>query len=346
MKKRTYTSAELSRFCKNLALLTHVGLPLSDSLFLMGQEAHFGDGDCTAMGQCLDGGASLSQAMEANGCFPKFAAGLVRIGEQTGQLEDALQRLAAYYESRNRTQTHLREVLTYPLVLMAMMLAVIAVLLVKVLPVFEEVYISLGSHMTGISAALLRLGQGLSMIAPLLLAGAAGILVLVVIVCSVPAFRAAAAAAWQKTFGDRGLSRKFNNAQFAKALAMGFHSGLPLSEAMDLAGQLLADIPGAAERAGEGSRRISEGISLTTALQEAKLLDAASCAMLSVGLRSGNGEPVMDEIAERMLEDAESALDRAVARLEPTMVLLCSVLVGLILLSVMLPLIHTLSAIG
>ena len=68
--------------------------------------------------------------------------------------------------------------------------------------------------------------------------------------------------------------------------------------------------------------------------------------MLTAGIRGGNGEQVMETVAKRMLEEARQDLDDMLSRIEPTMVLLCSCLVGMILLSAMLPLIHILEVMG
>ena len=68
--------------------------------------------------------------------------------------------------------------------------------------------------------------------------------------------------------------------------------------------------------------------------------------MLAVGLKGGNADRVMEEIAVRQMEEAETALDAAISRVEPAMVLTASVLVGMILLSVMLPLLNILSTLG
>lgn len=68
--------------------------------------------------------------------------------------------------------------------------------------------------------------------------------------------------------------------------------------------------------------------------------------MLELGLRGGTGDQVMEEIAGRLSEEASQTLEQRVAQVEPAMVLAASLLVGIILLSVMLPLMHIMSAIG
>ena len=76
------------------------------------------------------------------------------------------------------------------------------------------------------------------------------------------------------------------------------------------------------------------------------LLPAGACRLLEIGQRGGTADAAMEKIARDLSEDGEAALEDLVNRVEPALVLVCSILVGLILLSVMLPLMHIMSAIG
>ena len=115
---------------------------------------------------------------------------------------------------------------------------------------------------------------------------------------------------------------------------------------MALAENLLRPVPGAARRCNLCAQRLAEGMPLPEAMKQAQLLPPAESRMLAVGLRAGNGDRIMEEIAQRLHQQAEDALEDAVSRIEPAMVLVASLLVGLILLSVMLPLMNIMSAIG
>ena len=85
---------------------------------------------------------------------------------------------------------------------------------------------------------------------------------------------------------------------------------------------------------------------MAQALKDCDLLPASACKMLELGLRSGIGDSVMDDIAQRLSEDADEALARRAGIVEPALVLVCTLLVGSILLSVMLPLMNIMSVIG
>lgn len=342
--KRTHE--ENARLFRELALLLHAGIGPAEGLYLLAEDAPAEWELLQTMGKAMDGGAALSEAMTASNCFPAFDAGMVHTGEETGRLEEALEALAEHYEQRQRTAHMLKTALAYPCTVLVLMLVVVGVLLVKVLPVFDSVYASLGSGLTGIAGGLLRLGQLLQQALPVILivlmAAAAGILLFAVW----GAFREKTTALWRKHFGDRGVLRLFNNARFAQAFSMGLHSGMLPEKAVELAQTLLNDVPSAARRCETAAAQLKDGTGLPDALSGAGLLSPAMARMLSVGLRGGNADSVMAGIAEKMAEEAQRELEERIARVEPMMVTGASVLVGLILLAVMLPLMNIMSTIG
>lgn len=339
--------SEIAGLCRHLALLLHAGIGTADGVFLLAEEETGGMHTLlTALGTQMDEGKTLSDAMEASGAFPGCVTGMISMGEQSGRLEEALTALAAFYEQRSRSSRQIRQALAYPSVVLALMVVVIGVLLVKVLPIFDDVYASLGSRLTGVAAWLLHLGALLETALPVLFA----LLILAVAAALLYTYcspvREKVNVWCAARFGDRGVSRKFNNANFARALAMGLGSALPLEDAAQQAGLLLADIPDAAARCSRCAEALRSGKPLHTAMGDAGFLPPAESRMLSVGLRQGSGDVVMADIADRLLEDANESLARMVAKAEPAMVLTASALVGFILLSIMLPLMNIMTAIG
>ena len=163
---------------------------------------------------------------------------------------------------------------------------------------------------------------------------------------AVPSFREKLTALWRNSRGDRGVARQLNDARLAQALAMGMASGMPLEEAVELASGLMEDVPQAKARCQDCLARLDKGDRLSLAMKESGLLPAAPCRLLELGQRGGSGDAAMEKIAANLSEESEAALEDRVSRVEPALVLVCSILVGLILLSVMLPLMHIMSAIG
>ncbi len=341
--KQSVTNGEISSLCLELSLLLHAGVGMGDALSLLAEEG--GQKELlSGLAERIDNGAALSAALRESGAFPPYVCGLVETGERTGRTEKALLALSRYYEERVRMSRRIRSALLYPAVMMALMLVVIGVLLVKVLPIFDEVYASLGGRLTGVAGGLLTLSRWLEGAMPVLWALLAALAVLAALTALWEPFRSGLVSLWRRRWGDRGVARKMNDAHIAQAMAMEMAGGLPLEEAVSVAAGLVEE--GARERCLACRESLEQGESLGAALKASGLLPAGSCRLLELGQRGGSGDTVMEKIARDMAEESDAALDDLVGRVEPALVLVCSLLVGLILLSVMLLLMNIMSAIG
>ncbi len=340
MKPLTLTFGEISTLCLELSLFLHAGADSSGALVLLAE-------DCEdkalkeqflQMSSHMDEGLSLSSAMEQSQLFPKEVWTMLRVGEESGRSEEALTALHHYYEQRDHMEQQLRSALLYPSILMLVMLVVIVVLLTQVLPIFNDVYASLGGQMTGLAAGLLQLGQLINTVLPLIL--------LLLIAAAVGILAVSTVESLRKRFFSLFHGRQsaaMNRARFAQALSMALSSGMPPEDALDSAALLLDDGLDSIEVC---RQNLQQGVSFAEALQKAKLLPAAECRLLALGFASGSGENAATEIARRMMQAAEDALERRMSLIEPIMVVSASILVGMILLTVMLPLTRIMSAIG
>lgn len=347
MKKQVMAQAELALLCRELGLLYHAGVEPGSGLLLLAEDCRDKNIKQTLeqIAAGLDEGLPLSRALENTGVFPGYMCSLIRIGEETGRLEDALQALAEYYGYQVQLGRRLKAALSYPLVLMLVMLIVIVVLLTRVLPVFDDIYARLGGSMTGIAGALYKAGQALDAVMPLLCVLLAVFLALIAAFTLSESFRGKVIAWAQRRWGDRGAFQKMNRSRLAQALNMGISSGLMPEEALELASGLLKDTS-LGGKCLDCAEMLRDGSPLAAALAGCGLLPAAQCRLLDLGVKSGCMENVMQQIAQDSEEDADHALEATLGRIEPAMVLMCSILVGMILLSVMLPLLDIMAAIG
>ena len=346
MRKLTYR--ELSSFCEELAWLLHSGVSVGNGLALLAEEETEAEWkkQLSDMAEQSDGGVPLSQIIRETEIFPTYAKGIIGVGESTGRLEESLNALAVYYEERERMNRRVRSALLYPSILLLLMMVVMLVLLTQVLPIFESVFSSLGGTLDGVAGGLLKLGTWLNAGMPAVFAVMLLLLGFVIAFGSSLRFREWVLGIWKKIAGDKGVMRKLNDAGFAQAVSMGLRSGLTMEETLKLAAQVLEEVPDAVQRCNRCREELEQGNALADAFRNTDVLPAASCRLLSLGMQSGNGDVVMEEIAKRMSEEAEEALANKVAKVEPTLVLVTSVLVGAILLSVMLPLMNIMETIG
>ena len=344
--KRLISNDDIASLCLELSLLLHAGVSTGDALSLLAEEGDR-EGVLKAMAEQVDSGETLSAALRESGAFPTYVCGLVEVGERTGRTEEALSALSRYYEDRVRLARRVRSALLYPAVMLALMLVVIGVLLVKVLPIFDEVYAALGGRLTGVAGGLLTVGRWLDAALPVLLILLAVLAAAAAAYALLPGFRQRLRAMGGENRGAKGLSRTLASAKVAQALSMALASGMSASEAVELAAKLTQeDAPAAARRCGECKTRLDAGERLGAAMGASGLLPPAQCRLLDTAERSGRVDGAMEHIARQLDQEGDAALERLAGRVEPALVLAASALVGVILLSVMLPLMHIMSAIG
>ena len=137
----------------------------------------------------------------------------------------------------------------------------------------------------------------------------------------------------------RALSR------FADGMTITLKSGLDSDEGLELSGKLTED-PVLRKKIEECREKTGEGMELGAAFQETVIFSGLYARMVNIGILSGSLEQVMERVADQFAQEAGERISKTVSRLEPTLVAIMSILVGMILLSVMLPLMGIMSGIG
>ena len=153
------SNEELITFCGQMALILKSGISSLEVIYFME------DGDVQTEGreilkeirEELEMCGMLYPAMEKTGVFPEYALHMTEIGEQTGRLDETMEALAAYYQREEEILDAVKSAVTYPVAMLGMLLVIVAVLFIKVMPVFEQVYMQLGQEMTGVARQLLNI---------------------------------------------------------------------------------------------------------------------------------------------------------------------------------------------
>lgn len=343
MNQKILTNEEIGSVCMALSHLLHSGISLADALVLLGEDTQDADlgNVLRSMAEGMDAGATAARVFREAERFPEYVTTLIGVGEQVGKLESALHALAEYYQNRAKLERQLRSALVYPVVLMAVLLAVMTGLLVWVLPVFDQVYAQLGSSLTGLAGWLLALGMGIKKLLPVLLA----VGLLLVVLLMIPAVRKNVSRFMRNRLGDRGVYGKINRARFIQALSMGISSGMAPREAAEMA-STLAQTRAFRNDCDRCMENLAGGSSLAKALKQTGMLTQAQGRLLEAGERSGRLDQVLEHLSGQLLTDSEEELERQAGKVEPVMVIVACVLIGGVLLAVLLPLIHIMSAIG
>ena len=162
--KNKLTARELSSFCGQMGMLLHSGISTAEGLHILCDESKT-DADrqiLTPLIRSVEENGSLSRALDESGVFPSSMTAYVRTGEETGCLDEIMESLSSHYEQEEEISGQIRSAVTYPLLMLGMMAVVILVLLIKVLPVFQQVFNQMGMEMNGVSRGLLNAGNVIS----------------------------------------------------------------------------------------------------------------------------------------------------------------------------------------
>ena len=346
-KLKPLNSYEVSTLCEQLAILFHTGITPRESMEILIKDSHRKE-EKALFQQLLDAlnnGAPLHTAMEQTGVFPPYVVRLCAVGTETGKLDIVMQSLADYYEEDHNLRENLKSAVSYPLVMVAMMAVVIIVLLSRVLPVFEQVFEQLGAAMDGFAGTLLRAGQTISQYTAVI-----GVLFAVLIAIFLYFYLTPSG---QKAFGrlaqrfplTRSFSERLAVSRFASALQLTQASGLDTYTSLDLCAELVGNDHIKA-RILDCRKHLQDGQSFSEALSQARIFPDFYSSMIDIGARTGNLDRVMSFIGKRFKQETDASIERVVGSIEPTLVIILSIAVGLILLSVILPLMGIMSSIG
>jgi len=334
--------------CSELAMLLDAGLTVNDSLHVLQEDESSKDGKAImqALIEALERGEPFSIALKGTGLFPRYMVHTVEIGERTGRLVETLTALSEYYERQVRLSITIKNSVLYPAILLVLMVVVVLILIVQVLPIFNDVFSRLGTQMSPVAMSLMEFGGWLGDAAIAIAAVFGAIFVLVVLVWAIPSLRRALAKVFSDRFGSRGIFGKLASSRFVFAMTLAMASGLDTAEAIGVAAGISGGSKAVDEKHVRCMQLLDSGSTLSEALSGAGILSPQDGKMLSVGARSGKADLAMSEIARRSDLDVRDSIDRIVGRIEPTLVIISSVVVGVILLSVMLPLMGIMTAIG
>ena len=338
------TAAELSLFFANMELIYHSGLTPTDGFEILRQSSK-NAADKKRLSSLYDSsamGLTLTEALKQSGGVPDYALSLLRIGEETGKMEDSCASLHDYFARRDELAQALRAALIYPLTMIMMVFVVVIILLTQAMPVFDQVFSQLGLELTGMAGSLLSVGQALRASALYASTILAAVVVVLLALRLTPAGKRFFALLYEKAPITRELSFKTALQRFAYAMATMLRSGLDAGVALQLVEPLIED-DRAFLRISHIRRQVAKSVSLQTAIEESKLFDAEEMSLLSVGFRTGTDAQAFDQVGSSIAATTERRLDRLVGMLEPALVGLMCLLVGAILLSVMLPLLGVLS---
>ncbi|MDD5017288.1 MAG: type II secretion system F family protein [Eubacteriales bacterium] len=347
-KAKELSSSELSSFSRQLALVVDSELSIQEGLSLIGEQTK-----SKVLKQLLirtearlNEGQSLSESFAQDiGVLPKFYIEMVAMGEQSGNLPKVLTRVADSYDKDAEISGKVVSAVTYPIILTVLMLGVIVLLFAEVLPMFDEVLSSLGGEMPGITLVFMSIGSFIRTYFYIIIAVIALIVLIVVLLRQTERGKEMLDALRLKTPIRRNIIKNTASIRFARSLAMLLRSGIGLAESVRMAGttmmnsKIKALVLSAADK-------IEAGQKLKDALVSLELFPGLLLRILAVAESTGHTDDMLEKAADVMEEQLNERLTRLTTVLEPALIIVLSLIIGIVLISVILPVAKIMNAVG
>lgn len=346
-KQKPLSNAETASFCSQVAMLFQAGITPTESMVILLNDAQTESSKelIRAILEVCQQGEPFYKALSSTNVFPDYVIHMVQLGEESGNLDKCIRSLASYYEKEENIAHSIKSAVSYPLIMIVMMLAVIFVLISKVMPIFNQVFIELGSEMTGFAASLLTLGNSLNRYSIVLLVVVCLIAALYIIATKTKKGRRITNQLLDIIPATRAFHESLASERFASGMALCLSSGMDTFSSLDMISTLV-DNKTMQERIAACKQSLIDGSNFSEALTNSGIFNNLYSQMVAVGFRSGNIDTVLEKIASNYERETDRRIQGIISILEPTLVIILSVIVGLILMSVILPLMGIMASIG
>ncbi|OGK06486.1 MAG: hypothetical protein A2W80_10515 [Candidatus Riflebacteria bacterium GWC2_50_8] len=332
--------SELYHFTRLFATLTRAGIPILETLELLGSRI-----DNRYLRSALQGiVADVNDGTGIRASFGKYPLifdksylQLVEVGEESGKLPQVLERLTGILRKRIQLRGMIIKALTYPVLVMVLSFVVVVAILVKIVPRFKDIYSRFGGDLPAITKFTLKCSDLLINYFPVF----AGFVILFVAMIYAGKRTVVGKRLYDKLvlslplFGQ--MFHTYEIAGFSKSFSMLVHSGITITSSLDLISQSIDRIPiksaiFAANELIRTGRPIAESFD-----SQMPWLPELLNRMVSVGERSGNLPEMLDHVADFYEEEFNNKVETLASLIEPVLIVFLGVIIGGIVVSLYLP---------
>lgn len=326
---------------RQLATLIGAALPVEEALLAVSRQtekSHIQSMLLTVRSKVLEGFSLAAALAEYPRAFPPLHRATVAAGESAGHLDLVLNRLADFSERQQESASRIRQALVYPVILFVLTVLILSGLLGYVVPDIVEVFEESDQALPFLTTAVIAASEFVVDYGLIVLILTAVIVYGLRRLLQVPAIRLS----WDRRILAMPiagkLSRGTNTAQFASTLSILSSSGVPLVEAMRIAGEVLSNSY-LKSHVVEATTRVSEGSSLSAALERSGSFPPMMLHMIGSGESSGELDEMLSRVARHQQQDAEMLMSVLLNLFGPIMLIIMGVAVFVIVMAILLPII-------
>ena len=332
-------AGSFAAFTRQFATMMDAGVPLLQCLGVLGdqeKDARFASAILAVRAE-VEGGSGLADAMRRHPyAFDGLYTNMIAAGESGGILDTILTRLAACIETNVKLRRQVRSAMTYPVAVVAIAAAVVAVILWKVIPTFAVLFEGIGATLPWPTRLVIAASDSLVTLLPAIVAAVLG---------AAPAFRWFRATDRGRRLSDAAMLRtpvvgpilrKIAVARFCRTLSALFGSGVPILEALAItagtAGNAVVEEAVMTTRAA-----VERGESMSSPMRATGVFPVTVVHMMAVGETTGALDAMLAKVADMCEEDVDASVAGMMTLLEPILIALLGVVVGGIVVAMYLP---------
>ncbi len=342
------TKKDLVIFTRQFSTMIDAGLPLVQGLNILAEqmENKTFKGMLKQVTKDVEGGSTLADALNKHPkVFDALFVNLVAAGEVGGILDTILQRLAAYIEKAEKLKSKVKGAVVYPVAVLIIGVLVMIVIMVFVIPVFQEMFSSLGSGLPALTQLVINVSDFTTGNIHFMIGG------LIVAIWGFRRYRGTTSGKRNidilllkmPIFGE--LIRKVAVARFTRTLGTMISSGVPILDALEITAKTSGNAV-IEEVIYDARSSIAEGQTIADPLSESDIFPGMVTQMISVGESTGALDAMLEKIANFYDDEVDAAVSALTALMEPLMMMLLAGVLGPIVIAMYLPIFQMASAMG
>lgn len=332
--------SDIALFARQLATMMDSGVPLVQSFEIIGK-GHENQGMSNLLNDIkndIEGGTTLSEALAKHPLqFDELFCNLVQAGEHAGILDSILDKIATYKEKTELIKSKIKKAMTYPIAIMVVAFVITLILLIFVIPQFEQLFSGFGADLPAMTKFVVSLSKWVQAYWWALL----GVIFITIKVTSEAKKRSKAF----NIFLDKYLLKapvlgtilhKAAIARYARTLATMFAAGVPLVEAMDSVSGAVGNFV-YREAVLRIRDEVSTGTQINVAMKKVNMFPHMVIQMTAIGEEAGSVDTMLGKVADFYEAEVDDAVDNMTALLEPIIMAFLGVVIGGLVIAMYLP---------
>jgi type IV pilus assembly protein PilC len=330
---------DISLFTRQFAIMIDAGLPIVQCLEILTEQSSSKllRNTIHTIKKDVEGGATLANSLRKHSkIFDDLYVNMVEAGETGGVLNTILNRIALFIEKASRLKKKVKGAMIYPCSIVAVAVIVVAILLIFVIPVFAELFGSMGKALPAPTQITINISNWFIAYWLYMSLGIAGVVASIRIYYQTPQGRMKIDAVLLRLpiFGD--LLRKVAVARFSENMSILLTSGVPILDGLAITARTAGNK--VVEKAIMDSRiSISQGKTVAEPLRESKIFPPMVCQMVAIGENTGGLDTMLKKIGEFYEEEVDDAVANLTALMEPLIMVVLGVILGGLVISMYLP---------